>query len=79
MRSIIAVLLLVISFFVYCIMLAGSHGHIQFRPWMKEDCIFWGLIITPFLLALFILFFQFRKIRKTKITKSNKGAIRKLI
>ena len=46
MKSIVAVVLLAFSFFIYCIMLSGSHGNITFRYQKTEDWIFWGLILS---------------------------------
>ena len=67
MRSIIAVILIVISFFVFGVYLAGSHGgHLAFRPWMTEDWVFWSLMIIPASTGIFILFRQlFKVIKKT--------------
>ena len=55
MQIVIAVLLIVISFFTFMIFLGGSHGQIQFRPYMTEDWIFWSLMIIPSLTGIVIL------------------------
>lgn len=56
MRAIFAVFLLSISVFIYLIFLSGSHGHIQFRPHMTEDWVFWSLTIIPAIVGAIILF-----------------------
>lgn len=56
MRAIFAVLLLTISVFIFLIFLSGSYGHIQFRPQMTEDWVFWSLTIIPATVGAIILF-----------------------
>lgn len=65
MQIVIAVGLLIISFFAFMLFIAGSNGHIQFRPHMTEDWIFWSLMIIPSLTGVVILIKQVLKISKT--------------
>jgi len=55
MRSLIAVLLIIVSFLAFAMLIAGSHGRIQFRPHMTEDWFFWSIIIIPAFIGIYIL------------------------
>mgnify|MGYP000459231244 CR=1 FL=1 len=73
MKSIVAVILLVVSFFIYCIMLSGSHGNTNFRPQKTGDWIFWGLIIsTGFTGGVMLLVQVIRLIRRKRFVMDKK-------
>jgi hypothetical protein len=44
-RIFIGTILLVLSVFPLLIYMAGSHGHLMFRPHMPEDWVIWGAAV----------------------------------
>ncbi|WP_158829375.1 hypothetical protein [Mucilaginibacter lacusdianchii] len=59
--AIIALFSFLIGICVLGFWIAGSHGHVKFRPHMLEDWIFTGLTILSFSISLV---FAFKAIKK---------------
>ena len=64
-KTIIGVLLILISIWGIALYGAGSHGHFMFRPHMTEDWIIWGTVLVSGTTGVIMLIKQFRN--KTKI------------
>ena len=54
-KAIAGILLLTLSGLAIMIYLVGSHGHLMFRPHMKEDWIIWGIAIISFVAGFYLL------------------------
>lgn len=60
-KAIAGILLLTLSGLSIMIYLVGSHGHLMFRPHMKEDWIIWGLAFISLVAGLYLLWKGKRK------------------
>lgn len=60
MRIITAFVLCLIAFSAFAIDMAGSHGHLMFRPHMTEDWIIWGIIVCSLSSAILLIVYEFK-------------------
>jgi hypothetical protein len=56
MKIIWIALLIILVFFDYMMILVGSHGNFQFRPWMTEDWFFFGILLLTWGTAAILIF-----------------------
>ena len=54
-RTLFAIVLLILAGLALMIFIVGSHGHLMFRPHMVEDWLFWGTIIIFSTVGIFLL------------------------
>jgi len=63
----ICLFLFFIGFIDFSIILGGSHGNMQFRPWMLEDWIFDGVLVLCWGIPVIILSTAlYKKLRNSK-------------
>ena len=77
-RIIVSIILLIISALSVILYLVGNHGHLMFRPHMTEDWIIWGIALSTFLTAFYLLttYLLTRKTRKINQTALNTKNLR---
>jgi hypothetical protein len=59
-------ILFFIAFMCFMIYLVGMHGHLTFRPHMKEDWIIWGIASVSFIGGLVLLIKGVKDLTKPK-------------